>query len=232
MTAYADLERAWLPERHIRGSSFRHRRLVFANYLLFDPVELARPSMRPRETALLSSLLKRAHHTLEFGAGGSTTLALKLGVGCIVSVESDASWIERIHGDGAASRAIEDGRLTLLHADIGPIGRMGGPGREAPRHKWPSYAQTPWPFVDAPLLDLVLIDGRFRVACALQAALHCDGGTAIVIHDFWNRPAYHKVLPFFEELGRCETMAVLRIRRDLDRDAASALLEQAAYWPD
>jgi len=231
MTAYADLERARLPERHIRGSSFRHRRLVLANYVLFDPVELARPSMRPRETALLGSLLKRAHHSLEFGAGGSTTLALKLGVGRIVSVESDASWIARIHGDGAASRAIEDGRLTLLHADIGPIGRMGGPGKEAPRHKWPSYAQTPWAHIETARLDLVLIDGRFRVACALQAALRCASETAIVIHDFWNRPAYHGILPFFEELGRCETMGVFRVRRDLDRQAAAALLEQAAYWP-
>jgi hypothetical protein len=148
MTAYADLERARPSERRIRGTSFRHRRLVLANYVVFDPVELARPAMRPAETALLASLLKRAHHSLEFGAGGSTTLALKLGVGRIVSVESDASWIERIHGDNAASRAIEDGRLMLLHADIGPTGRLGGPGKDAPRQRWPAYSQIPWSHVD------------------------------------------------------------------------------------
>jgi hypothetical protein len=231
MSVYADVDEARPPERRIRGSSFRHRRLVLANYVVFDPVELARPSMRPAETALLGSLLKRAHHSLEFGAGGSTTLALKLGVGRIVSVESDASWIARIHGDWAASRAIEDGRLTLLHADIGPIGRMGGPGKDAPRQKWPSYARTPWPHIDAAKLDLVLIDGRFRVACALEAALRCADHTAIVIHDFWNRPAYHGLLPFFDALERCQTMGVFRIRRNFDRNAAAALLEEAAYRP-
>lgn len=231
MTAYAELERARTPGRRVRGSSIRHRRLVVANHVIFDPVELARPSMRPNEIALLSAHLKRAHRVLEFGAGGSTTLALKLGVAQIVSVESDASWIERIHADGAASRAIEDGRLTLLHADIGPIGRMGGPSKDGPRQKWPDYARTPWPYVDAERLDLVLIDGRFRVACALETALRTPRETHILIHDFWNRPAYHGVLPFFEEVECCDTMGVFRTRRDLDREAAAALMEEAAYWP-
>ena len=232
MTAYADLQGTRLAERRIRGTSFRHRRLVLANYVVFDPVELARPAMRPAETALLASLLKRAHHTLEFGAGGSTTLALKLGVGRIVSVESDASWIERIHGDSAAARAIEDGRLTLLHADIGPIRRLGGPSKAAPRQRWPAYARTPWSHVDTARLDLVLIDGRFRVACALEAALRCSENTALVIHDFWNRPAYHGLLSHLEVLERCASMGVFRIKRSFDRAAAAALLENAAYWPE
>jgi hypothetical protein len=81
-------------------------------------------------------------------------------------------------------------------------------------------------------LDLVLIDGRFRVACALEAVLRCSPDTTLVIHDFWNRPVYHGLLPYLDELERCATIGVFRIRRGFDRAAAATLLEAAAYWPE
>jgi hypothetical protein len=48
-------------DRRVRpmGSSLRHRRLVLGGYVLFDPVALARPSMRPMEIELLRSLFAK-----------------------------------------------------------------------------------------------------------------------------------------------------------------------------
>lgn len=217
--------------RAVMGSSFRHRRLVIAGYVAFDPIALARPAMLPREIDLLSTLLLRTRRMLEFGAGGSTTLALKLGVSHLVSVESDAAWIERIQADDAAARAQDDGRLTMLRADIGPIGFMGGPGKGSTRDRWPDYARTPWTHLDASQLDLILIDGRFRVASILETILRAPPQATIAVHDFWNRPAYHGVLPFLEVVDRCQSLGVFRVRPDFDRAAAKALLDQAAYWP-
>jgi hypothetical protein len=232
MTIYTDHDtifgRAALPRR---GSSLRHRRFVVGGYVIFDPVALARPSMRPREIDLLSALLRRAERVLEFGAGGSTTLAVKLGVSRLVSVESDASWIARIKDDDAAARAHEDGRLTLLHADIGPIGALGGPDSKGAREKWPNYARAPWGHVGAEDLDLVLIDGRFRIACILETALRANRRSLIAIHDFWNRPEYHVVLPFLDEVERCETLGVFRIKAGMDHAAARTLLAEALNWP-
>lgn len=213
------------------GSSLRHRRLVIAGYVAFDPIALARPAMRPREIALLTSLLLRARHIVEYGAGGSTTLSLKLGVSSLVSVESDGAWISRILTDEAASRAQKDGRLTLLRADIGPTGFLGGPGQGSERDKWPNYSRAPWGHVDAKHIDLILVDGRFRVACIMDSVLRVDSRTLFAVHDFWNRPAYHAVLPFLDEIDRCESLGVFRAKRELDRTAAKALLDEAAYWP-
>jgi hypothetical protein len=204
---------------------------MIAGYVAFDPIALARPSMRPREIALLTSLLVRAHHVLEFGAGGSTTLSLKLGVSCLTSVESDAAWIERIRADEAASRAEADGRLTLLHADIGPIGVFGGPSKSSNRENWLNYARTPWRHVEPEHLDLVVVDGRFRVACIMETLLRVDRRTILTIHDFWNRAAYHAVLPFLDEIDRCETLGVFRPKAGLDVSAARALLDMAVTWP-
>ena len=231
MTIYADLVTHRPVVRSEMGSSFRYRRLVIAGHVAFDPIALARPAMRPAEIALLTSLLRRTGGMLECGAGGSTTLAVKLGVSHIVSVESDAAWIERLHADDAASRAQEQGRLTLLRADIGQIGFIGGPRKDSARERWPDYARTPWGHIDAGQLDLILVDGRFRVACILESVLRVEHRTLIAVHDFWNRPAYHAVLPFLDEIDRCETLGIFRAKPGLDRAAAKDLLDQAGYWP-
>lgn len=212
-------------------SSWRHRRLVIGGRVLVDPVALARPAMRPRELALVTALMSRARHMLEFGAGGSTTLALKLGVSRIVAVESDASWIERLKADEAAARAITEGRLRLLHADIGATVALGAPADRAARERWPDYASLPWAHVDQDALDLVLIDGRFRVACIMQAVLHVRPQTLIAVHDFWNRPAYHAVLPYLDPVARRERLGVFRPKPAFDRAEAEQLFTRSAYLP-
>ena len=233
MTIYTDIDGAARVAPAPLGSSLRYRRLVIAGYVAFDPVALARPSMRPKEIAVLTALLRRARNVLEFRAGGITTLAIKMGVSRLTSVESDADWIARIHADDAAARALEDGRLNLLHADIGPIGRFGGPAANAEvRECWPRYSRAPWDHVDAHGLDLVVIDGRFRVACIMETALQVGRDAIIAVHDFWNRPHYHGVLPFLDEIDRMETLAVFRVKPEIDRIAAEALRETARYIAD
>lgn len=214
----------------IMGSSLRHRRLVLGGYVVFDPVALARPSMRPMEIELLTFLFRHADHALEFGAGGSTTLGVKLGLSRLTSVESDAEWVTRIRADESAARAQTDGRLTLLHADIGPIGKLGGPAGQN-TERWANYHAAPWSHVDLSRLDIVLIDGRFRVACIAETLLRVDRGPRIAIHDFWNRPEYHVVLPFLDEVESCETLGVFRAKAGLDRAALQALLARAVVWP-
>jgi protein O-GlcNAc transferase len=67
--------------------------------------------------------------------------------------------------------------------------------------------------------------------CTPISALRVERRTVIAIHDFWNRPAYHAALPFLDEIDRCETLGVFRVKPDMDHDAAKALLALAAYWP-
>lgn len=99
MSAIAEADYRFEPLPTIMGSSLRHRRIVLGGYVVFDPVALARPSMRPREIALLTTLLRKATCVVEFGAGGSTTLALKLGGRREAGSESEISF------GGAASRS-------------------------------------------------------------------------------------------------------------------------------
>ena len=57
---------------------------------------------------------------------------------------------------------------------------------------WLNYHQAIWDAVDASKLDFVLVDGRFRVACALQLLLRTREKTPLImVHDFTPREYYH-----------------------------------------
>ena len=231
MTTALEFEAAGLPPPLRLGSSWRHRRLVLGGHVISDPVALARPAMRPKELEMVTAIMSQSQHLLEFGAGGSTTLALKLGVPRVVAVESDPSWIERLEADEAAARALRDGRLTLLHADIGPTLSLGRPADDGSRDRWPDYAKTPWDEVDSDTLDVVLIDGRFRLACIMQSVMNVRPDTLIVVHDFWNRPAYHQALAFLDEVARVDRLGVFTRKPDYNRTLAELVFSRAAYQP-
>ena len=61
-------------------------------------------------------------------------------------------------------------------------------------------------------LDVVLVDGRARVACALTALPLLSAQGVVVIHDFTWRPYYNAVLEAFERVQTVGTLVVLRPR--------------------
>jgi hypothetical protein len=76
--------------------------------------------------------------------------------------------------------------------------------------------------------DLVLVDGRFRVACVLQALLTVPTAR-ILVHDFWQRPAYHIVLQYTTVLDRADTMVLLQRMPSVDDAAIEAQLKNYLY---
>lgn len=180
------------------------------------PVNNAVPSLKPAMTreelgffkALLSSSVRSY---VEFGCGGSTLCAVETpGIERIWSVESDKEWVGKILDHPDIAKAVAAGRLNLRYVDVGPVGRFGRPSDQSTQDRWPSYYEQIFDVPAARRADLFLIDGRFRVACILETLLRCDRTARLVIHDFWNRPEYHVVLGFAEQVGSCGTIVVLR----------------------
>lgn len=190
-----------------------------------------RPAMTAAEEACLRRHLSMARYYLEFGAGGSTLAAVEAGVPRIASVESDPRWLARLRADPGIADAEQAGRLLLHHGDIGPaIGRFGRPGSDEHRDRWPNYYTTIWNHVAGELLDLVLIDGRFRVASALSTLIRCRADTLLMIHDLWNRPAYHPLLPYLDWVESVDSLGVFR-PRDCHVSKLRAALEPFALTP-
>lgn len=75
-------------------------------------------------------------------------------------------------------------------------------------------------------VSAVLVDGRFRVACALRALRYVRPGYGVVMVHDWDRQEYRKGLfPFFEEVEVAGRLAVLTPRHNVDWDAWRAAVD-------
>jgi len=144
----------------------------------------SRPHMPPRVVALLEARIKEARCFLEYGSGGSTVLATSLGIPRIVSVENNRNFARAVRD--AANKVGSKTTLHMITVDLGRTGQWGVPSTFDFFEKWPNYAIAPWDFMREKELtpDLVLIDGRFRVACFFASLLEARPGTTIIFDDY------------------------------------------------
>ena len=195
------------------------------------PVVPDGPLMPEACAAHFAAALRSSVCYLEYGAGGTTVAACAARVPVIVSVESDAAWL------AAVRRRIEPyppmlGR-HLLHADIGPTTRWGHPEGEA---HWRSYSRYPlgaWEFCRSHGLapDLVLVDGRFRLACCLAALLLARPGCRVLVDDYLERPGYSEIERFAPRPLLVDRMAEFTVPERLPRDEAWLALLAAVTDP-
>ena len=181
--------------------------------------------MSQSEFQVYTSFLRKTRVLIEFGCGGSTMLALKLGVPHIFSTESDPEWAEKLRTSSELTSLPEECRPAIRYCDIGPVGEWGAPVDESGRERWPRYHADVWNDVASNKVDCVLVDGRFRVACVLQALLRIRADVPVIVHDFWNREHYHAVLPFLAGVSRVDTMMIGRRLPEARREDITACLD-------
>lgn len=134
---------------------------------------------------------------LEYGSGGSTILAASKGK-MVISTESSAPWLVEIMG--AYKEQKLSGDIIPIHGDIGPTKEWGKPQNDVHWKKWPDYSKKAWNYCKENDInpDLVLIDGRFRVACFIASCINITSPTRILFDDFVKRPEYHVVKKIVE----------------------------------
>ena len=154
--------------------------------------ELKRPVLTfPKaEAQAVTQAFAAAGCILEYGSGGSTLLAAGMPGKRVFTVESDANWLAGLRRWFAVNppRA----KLVLHHADIGPTKAWGYPVDEKQFRKWPGYPNSVWERPDFQHPDMVLIDGRFRLACLLTTMLRIKQPTVVLVDDYIDRGEYHE----------------------------------------
>lgn len=180
--------------------------------MLEPPSSIAelQPAMSPAEQQLLRDTAAGVEAAVEFGCGGSTLLLLEELNGPLVSVESDPQWLGRLSVEPACLEAAATGRWRGLHADLGPVGTWGWPRDPARFADGRVYWDAPWLLCPAP--GFVLVDGRFRVACALAALARLAPGGVVALHDFWGREHYRVLLEFADLVGTATNLVLLARR--------------------
>ncbi|WP_375057617.1 tetratricopeptide repeat protein [Zobellella sp. DQSA1] len=186
------------------------------------------PRMSISEQNLFKESLTKANNYFEFGSGGSTIWASKKGL-IIKGVESDVNWVNALIdkiGDSCQLDAV----------DIGPTKEWGMPSSMSHKDKFPNYSLAIDKHKDS--FDLILVDGRFRVACVLTSILHIikhhttPESARIFIHDFWNRPQYHIVLNFLDCLERSESAGLFLLKPNINAKEVKDLWHKYAYIAD
>lgn len=161
------------------------------------------------EAAHVRAAYAEARAILEYGSGGSTVMAAEMAGKYILSVESDRAWAMslQLYLDEAEIRSA----ATVWHVDIGETGDWGRPRDHTAWRQFPSYAMGIWeePFFRHP--DVILIDGRFRAACLLTAALRIERPVTVLFDDYYDRPRYHaveEVIAPTRQIGRMAEFAL------------------------
>jgi hypothetical protein len=92
--------------------------------------------------------------------------------------------------------------VDVVHGNIGRTGPWGKPVFPSIKRTsaWRRYPLAPWEGLGNDFrADFILVDGRFRVACALAVALHqSDTEWNLLVDDYVDRPEYSTIADFLE----------------------------------
>lgn len=161
----------------------------------------------------------------EYGCGQSTKWMLANTGAAVHSVDSSDEWVARIKSEAAALD-----RLDLRWVDVGRIGDWGRPLGYEKRRRFRDYVFSPWDRGEDP--DLVLIDGRFRVASFFATLLRARPGTIVLFDDYVGRAQYEIVEEFVPLGERCGRQACFAVPAGIDKVEASRMLEKFEYVMD
>lgn len=181
--------------------------------------------MTEKEADLFRAFVTRSKGYFEFGIGGSTVFAASVVAGPVIAVDSDRTWIDTV----TASLVPSAHPRRLLHADIGPTGEWGYPASSEHSDRFPLYARAILDVSEE--IDLCLVDGRFRVACFLQALRHLRGDAVIGIHDYRSRAQYHVVEAFARVVAEAEDLSLFLRRPGIDEPALMRGIETYGTIP-
>lgn len=203
----------------------------------FSPVAVTEtPHMTHAETKAFEALLSEANTYVEYGTGGSTRLAAKH-VDTIISVENDRRFANAVRrsfeGDSSPVNTV-----TIDHASLGPSGNWGYPvftwetDRFAEQQE--KYVESPWErlYQQEKRPDLILIDGRFRVASTLYSLNQLSplSDTRFFFHDFRKREeTYSAIEPFIDVHQEVDSAIIFKKKDGAQHEEISRAYEQNRF---
>jgi hypothetical protein len=181
--------------------------------------------------------LKRSEGYLEFGSGGSTGEAARLRVRTL-SAEAD-----RFFAEAMRQSLPHDAPVEIMDIYIGFTRDWSRPVFTSPTasrlKRWRRYSSAPFRRLDELgwFPDFILIDGRFRRACALQAAreaLTHAHRVALMVDDYFDcgREHYHVVEQWLGHPERVGRAAIFEVSPTSAIEPSELDIEAAARDPE
>lgn len=170
--------------------------------------------MTEAEKQLFYEVIADSNVILEFGSGGSTVYALEQGKK-VFSIESSKWFVRLMKKSPVIKKAIQDNNLLYHQVQMGTTKECSVPlnsehGELYWKNSLESISSAPAPIVTDywDKIDTIFIDGRYRVACALNALINFPKVKKFIIHDYTNRPQYHILEKFFIREKEIENLVI------------------------
>lgn len=187
-----------------------------------NPCASATPMMGADSVSMFTTYLVNAQVYFEWGSGRSTIYAAAH-VDHVISVEGSLQWCTMmLQQPSSLTCWIRANRVSYLCLQLGPISkRFATPhsvrsirSRNITYNVWQPYISV----IDAyevGMISLVLVDGRFRVACALKALPHliASNGT-LLLHDA-HRSKYDTIRTYYDTVLTAGSLHALRPKQHL-----------------
>lgn len=145
--------------------------------------------MFPRETTDFLTSKITGKKFLEFGSGGSTKYFSNYAFS-VTSIETDKFFAKNVTRECAGKSNVE-----IIYSNIGPTKSYGQPItflRPFMKKRYLQYPLLPWS-LRFTKYDVILVDGRFRVSCAMQSVIHNPKPFLLIIDDYADRPEYRAI---------------------------------------
>jgi len=158
-----------------------------------DRPELTMPAP---EAEALRTAYAEADVILEYGSGGSTVMAAEMPGKHVVTVESDRAWARKMKRWFEASPPAEGSTVEVIWSNIGPTRAWGHPVDDREWRRFADYPLAVWHRKGFRHPDVVLVDGRFRIGCALATAFSITRPVTLLFDDYARRKWFHRVEEF------------------------------------
>ena len=179
-----------------------------------EPKNLA-VMMTAEEQQLLESYMTPTTRYFEWGSGGSTDTYSRLTSNTVVSIENYKGWCDKVSSLPYVKCREREGNLFYKCIVPYPTIQYGYPEDPANNGKFDEYINAIEEYQN---FDVVLVDARWRVACALKALDYITDDTVVFMHDMGPlRTYYDSVFKWYKEIKRADSLVAMRRRKNVLR---------------
>ena len=182
------------------------------------------PYLSKNDKNLFYKYLDNTNVYFEYGSGGSTYQAsIRENIRTIYSVESDSEWRKKL------KQIITKPSIRYIYNEMNTLpNNWGNPGKNATNIQKINYSNRMRKLSkeEQDSIDLVFIDGRFRVACCLKCYDIIKDTCLIAFDDFLNRTEYHIVLEYFDIIEKTQDNRMVILKKKKNVNIPKELIEK------
>lgn len=183
-----------------------------------------KPKLSKNDIILFYKYLEKSKIYFEYGSGGSTYQAsIRDNIKKIYTVESDIEWINKL------KNIIKNKNITFIFNEMDTQPKTWGKfGENATNKQKINYSNQIKNLTkeEIYLIDLILIDGRFRVACCLKCYEIINDNCIIAFDDFLCREYYNIVLEYFDIIEKTDDNKMVILKKKKNKIIPKEIIEK------